>query len=229
MGNYFKGFMVSFIVHALVLLAFIGAGAGIGKSMKSDNIIDISMVSIEKPEEPEDEPPAPVAPPPPPPPPPPQVVEQPKPKPKPVAEPVVIPKDDEIRYAEATEESVAPAEPEVPAYTASEYDPDAERIAAEVEQNLRMGYVKNNFSYIQKRIKRYLVYPSQAKRTGIKGRVTLLFTINMDGSIKDIQVETSSGHEILDEAAKTALLTAAPFPPPPVSAQIVIPIDFKLM
>ena len=91
MGNYFKGFLVSFFVHALVALLFIGAGAGIVQNIKTDDIIDISMISIEKPEQPIEDPPAPAAPRPPPPP---KLIEQPKPKPKPKpdTEPAVIPK-----------------------------------------------------------------------------------------------------------------------------------------
>ncbi|MDR3341179.1 MAG: TonB family protein [Treponema sp.] len=105
---------------------------------------------------------------------------------------------------------------------------DAE--AAEGAQNaaLTTAYIQKNFNYIQRRIRDKLLYPPQAKRTGVQGNAELLFTIHADGTVSDIRVRVSSGHELLDKAAIDAIYAAAPFRPPPVRARIAVPITFKL-
>jgi protein TonB len=105
---------------------------------------------------------------------------------------------------------------------------DAE--AAQRAQNaaLTTAYIQKNFNYIQRRIRDKLVYPPQAKRTGVQGNAELLFTIHADGTVSDIRVRVSSGHELLDQAAIDAIYAAAPFRPAPVQARIAVPITFKL-
>jgi protein TonB len=45
------------------------------------------------------------------------------------------------------------------------------------------------------------VYPPIARRMGEEGIVTLLVIIGTDGSVQDVKVEKSSGHQRLDDAA----------------------------
>jgi TonB family protein len=89
-------------------------------------------------------------------------------------------------------------------------------------------YIKENYSYVQRRILQELVYPSQARRTGIQGVVEVIFTINANGSASDIGVRRSSGKDILDEEALRAVQSASPFRRPPEPVRIVIPVSFKL-
>jgi TonB family protein len=89
-------------------------------------------------------------------------------------------------------------------------------------------YAKANFSYIQKRIRRFLVYSPEAKRMGIQGTTKLAFTIKSDGWAESISIRSSSGNKDLDEAAVAAVKKASPFSPPPAPVTIVIPIVFKL-
>jgi protein TonB len=49
------------------------------------------------------------------------------------------------------------------------------------------------------------VYPKEALRNEWTGKSTLSFLIGVDGRVKDSKVVKSSGHEILDEAAREAL------------------------
>jgi protein TonB len=116
--------------------------------------------------------------------------------------------------------------------SSDEFDPNANFVytapSTADENELRTNYIKGNYSYIQNLIRRKLIYPQQAKRMGIKGTVGILFTINADGTVSDVTVDKSSGHDILDQAAMDAILKASPFPKPPLMAQIAIPIDFKL-
>ncbi|MDH5485594.1 MAG: energy transducer TonB [Gammaproteobacteria bacterium] len=58
-----------------------------------------------------------------------------------------------------------------------------------------------------------LNYPEAALREKLDGRLLLDVAINPDGSLKDVRVLQSSGHKILDEAARRIVRLAAPFPP----------------
>jgi len=90
------------------------------------------------------------------------------------------------------------------------------------------AYIQRNFSYIQRRIRDRLVYPSQAKRAGIQGVAEVTFTIHMDGTVSGVTIRVTSSQDILDQAAIAAVHAAAPFPSPPIPARIAIPIAFRL-
>lgn len=70
-------------------------------------------------------------------------------------------------------------------------------------------------------------YPAEA-RGRMFGSVHLRVTIKADGSVQEAQIERSSGHEVLDQAALRILKLASPFQPfPPEIAKdndtLVIP------
>ena len=100
--------------------------------------------------------------------------------------------------------------------------------AASEEQGDAGGYLKGNYEYIKKRIRKYLEYSPQAKRMGIQGLVYVAFTITMDGSAQNVELRTSSGFDSLDESALEAVHRASPFAPPPHAARVVVPIQFSL-
>jgi len=58
-------------------------------------------------------------------------------------------------------------------------------------------------------------YPQASVRYGIYGDLRLLVVIRQDGSLEDIQVLTSSGYAVLDEAAIKIVRMAAPYSPFP--------------
>ncbi|MEO6799780.1 MAG: TonB family protein [Rhodanobacter sp.] len=62
-----------------------------------------------------------------------------------------------------------------------------------------------------------LNYPEEARQRGLHGDVLLTVVLNLDGSIKSIEVIQSSGHQLLDDAAERIVRLAAPFPPAPPS------------
>lgn len=90
------------------------------------------------------------------------------------------------------------------------------------------GYLKGNYEYIKKRVRQYLVYNPQAKRMGIQGMVTVSFTIQQDGRVRDVAVSKSSGYPLLDESALEAVRSAAPFAAPPEPARVIMPVQFSL-
>ena len=89
-------------------------------------------------------------------------------------------------------------------------------------------YIKAHFSYIKDLIHKHLIYPAQAKKMGWEGKVIVSFIISSGGQARDIMLSKSSGHEILDDNALKAVRIAAPFPKPPVEAQIIVPVLYRL-
>lgn len=58
-------------------------------------------------------------------------------------------------------------------------------------------------------------YPRSARADRLSGDVRLLTRINPDGSLQEVRLLDSSGHNVLDQAAQTIIELAAPFPPFP--------------
>jgi len=56
-------------------------------------------------------------------------------------------------------------------------------------------------------------YPEASERYSIYGSLRLLVIISRDGGLEDIQILSSSGHAVLDEAAVKIVRMAAPFAP----------------
>ncbi|EXB62776.1 tonB family C-terminal domain protein [Acinetobacter sp. 1475718] len=54
-------------------------------------------------------------------------------------------------------------------------------------------------------------YPEEAKQQQLRGEVRLMVILNAQGGIRAIRLLESSGHSILDEAAKSSVRRGAPF------------------
>jgi protein TonB len=64
---------------------------------------------------------------------------------------------------------------------------------------------------IRKAIEKALIYPLFARKRGLEGTALTEFTVNANGYPEEIRIIGSSGHPILDTAAKESLIKAAPF------------------
>jgi protein TonB len=105
-------------------------------------------------------------------------------------------------------------------------DPHAEeKITPEKAQQ---KYLKEHFTYIRDLIIKRLSYPAVARRMGWSGRVVLAFVVAEDGTILSLQIRNSSGYQVLDTCAVDTVKSIAPFPRPPVAAEIVMPVHFRL-
>lgn len=75
-------------------------------------------------------------------------------------------------------------------------------------------------------------YPRLARRNGQQGRVILRVRVNAKGTADDVQVRASSGHEVLDDAARSTVrrwkFVPAKRAGEPVAAWVLIPISFRL-
>ena len=60
-----------------------------------------------------------------------------------------------------------------------------------------------------------LNYPDQARREHLSGTLILDVVINADGELVKTDLRQSSGHQLLDDAAKRIVKLAAPYPPFP--------------
>ena len=111
----------------------------------------------------------------------------------------------------------------------------ADAPAAEPEQApgisrdaVRERYVNENFTYIRDLIHRNLFYPQLARKMGWSGRVVVSFILGVDGCVKDAKVISSCGHEVLDRSALETIKRGSPYPAPPVEAELVMPITYRL-
>lgn len=81
-------------------------------------------------------------------------------------------------------------------------------------------------------IGRYRHYPEEARRDRVQGTAQLVFAMRRDGTVTDIWVKTSSGHNNLDAAAVDTIRKAQPLPriPPelPDQLNVAIPVGFDL-
>ncbi|HNZ29379.1 MAG TPA: energy transducer TonB, partial [Candidatus Goldiibacteriota bacterium] len=72
-----------------------------------------------------------------------------------------------------------------------------------------------------------------ARQNGIGGKSMVAFSINRDGTVKDVRLFSSSGNDILDREAVENIMRASPFPKLPDTVKeetlaLEIAISFKL-
>ncbi|MGE5522248.1 MAG: TonB family protein [Rhodospirillaceae bacterium] len=86
-----------------------------------------------------------------------------------------------------------------------------------------------NADYLQNPAPRY---PPLARRMGQQGKVVLRVLVNAGGSASQVEVRTSSGSDVLDEAALEAVkrwrFVPAKRGDQPISAWVLVPITFTL-
>ncbi len=76
-------------------------------------------------------------------------------------------------------------------------------------------------------------YPGEAMRAGLSGTVELEILVGADGRALDVRIARSSGHRVLDQAARRTVLTKWMFQPAMRDGHAVqavgrVPIEFKL-
>ncbi len=89
-------------------------------------------------------------------------------------------------------------------------------------------YIKANFSFIRDTVERNTSYPDIARRMGWEGKVLVAFIVCTDGQVEDIRVIKSCGFKALDKNAINTIKRCAPFPTPPLRAEVTLPITYRL-
>jgi len=93
---------------------------------------------------------------------------------------------------------------------------------------LRKRYLSEHFAYIKNIIQENISYPARAQRMGWQGKVIIDFIILENGSASHISIAQSSGYEVLDDNVIKTVEAVAPFPKPPVKAELRVPIVYRL-
>ena len=161
-------------------------------------------------------------------------------QPKPESAPAILPPEPEPLPDVA--EVVAEPEP-APALLANREETKATQImgrgslAAGAElatggpQSGVMGkqeYIKAHFIYIKDDIQKNITYPHLARKMGWEGKVVVSFVICEDGTVINIRIVKSSGYTLLDKNAIESIKKSMPFPSPPVRAELVVPVSYRL-
>jgi len=162
------------------------------------------------------------------------ITEQPPPPPPPVEQPIIQEIPDEVEIEEKIEvnfdvdvqeetviEEVVIAEAPVEEKADQIFD------VVETQPNPPGGMSGWN-QYLSKNLK----YPTQARRMGIEGTVIVVFVINLDGSIQDVDILRGIGGGC-DEEAVRVVENAPKWEPGkqrgrPVRTRMRLPIRFKL-
>lgn len=90
------------------------------------------------------------------------------------------------------------------------------------------------FAELLRQLNRFKVYPPALRKAKIEGRVVLTFTIDAQGRVIFSDVQRTSGHAALDDAAERMLTRASPLPaiPPKLgktSLTLSVPIEYSLL
>jgi TonB family protein len=73
---------------------------------------------------------------------------------------------------------------------------------------------------IKQRLMQQWVYPDEAKLSLIEGQVLVYFSLQKNGTMTQINIESSSGHDILDKEVIRAVKASSPFPSFPASIKV---------
>lgn len=74
---------------------------------------------------------------------------------------------------------------------------------------------KSYFEMVILKIETTKKYPASARAMQKEGRITVSFTLTLQGNVNDVRIVNSCPHTILNQAAIKAVMDAAPFPRPP--------------
>ena len=124
------------------------------------------------------------------------------------------------------EQEITPEESVVNNSVTQDAEPEQKGVGSVATQEKQ--YLKEHFLYIKDSIQSNISYPRMARKMGWQGRVLVSFIICRDGSVKDIRIIKSSGVKALDKNAVKVIQKIAPFPKPPVAAELIIPVTYKL-
>lgn len=120
--------------------------------------------------------------------------------------------------------------PTVPAAPLVQHVPIRERVLRALPRTQAdYGWLRES---ILARIQQLKRYPSRAKMNDWEGKVIVQAVIREDGSIVDLMVVESSGHEALDQEALLVVKTASPLtlkhPLGKAQVPILVPISYRL-
>lgn len=95
-----------------------------------------------------------------------------------------------------------------------------------IDAVVRGPSLEERLAEIRRRIQQALVYPASARRRGLAGVSELEFVIGVHGRAEQVRLVESSGHRILDRAARRSVAAAGVLPR--VYGRLRVPVRFDL-
>lgn len=92
---------------------------------------------------------------------------------------------------------------------------DAYQIGEILDTSAKFTTRKSYYEMVMIKIETSKKYPEQAKTMNKEGRITVGFTLTLQGTIRNLRIVKPCVHTILNQAALQAVKDAAPFPRPP--------------
>lgn len=89
-------------------------------------------------------------------------------------------------------------------------------ISLDTKDQRYMGYA----GVIKKAIMRNWDYPDEAKLSLMEGKVLAVFSLLKDGTMTEINIESGSGHDVLDKEVVRAIKASLPFPSFPKTIKV---------
>ena len=102
---------------------------------------------------------------------------------------------------------------------------------AELENEKTAKKIASYKAYVLRKIAMHKNYPSAARAKGVTGKTKLCITIYANGKNCSVKIISSSGHEILDDAAEKSVKDSLPFKKLPENCEkteIIFSMDFTL-
>jgi len=150
-----------------------------------------------------------------------------KKKVKPVTDPVKKVVKKKVRkkvfkpVQEVVQEKISEPEPVVMAAA-----PVAATAVPQIDEGLIKRETERYLTEVMAHIEQHKWYPKAARRRGIEGEVHVRFTLQPDGTAKQLVVE--NGPSVLLAAARKAVEKAVPMPMPPKSIHCPIECEFRM-
>lgn len=134
------------------------------------------------------------------------------------------PHDETGGFVEKSESNEIPASSEISLSEIPLNPPEESR-----KEELKETYLKEKLSIISKILKKHLRYPYLARKMGWEGEVLVSFILTPKGEVKELNLEKSSGYEILDRyTLETIKKISSSFPHPPIEVKIRLPVTYRL-
>ena len=137
-----------------------------------------------------------------------------KPEPqKPVTETVAQPNPSQVTEQTTEKTTAQNAQPAQQAVQAGNADKNSKQVIdAGALRGIHISYAKQLVQWL----KRHIIYPDEIKYTGETYRVTIQFSVDISGNLKDIRIVKTSDNQALDKSILQSGRLASPFPAPPV-------------
>ena len=129
-----------------------------------------------------------------------------------------------------TTEQAEPSGPSIPAASGAPGQGPSQRGQTIAHRDADADGTRQYLSRLSKRLQTNLVYPEEARKSGIEGISTIAFTIEESGMIKanSLRVRKSSGYAALDSNAMKSAQSSAPFEKPPKELNVSIAVAFTV-